>query len=171
MIRVTEKLQLTLLPLCNLLRTKLETSQVHVFSPVAGIGVGMLFITAQVVVFYNMILGWALFYTAVSFENDLPFSLCDHSFNTPCKFPFSYLGKLHDNIVKSRPGEFLGGLRDALNEARLSLSGCADFGTFLFEQRILASRGFFTISPAPVSPTRTMAVAVLCCQFLWTFTP
>ncbi len=123
MIRVTEKLQLTLLPLCNLLRTKLETSQVHVFSPVAGIGVGMLFITAQVVVFYNMILGWALFYTAVSFENDLPFSLCDHSFNTPCKFPFSYLGKLHDNIVKSRPGEFLGGLRDALNEARLSLSG------------------------------------------------
>ena len=51
-----------------------------------GIGLGMIIVTFQVTVFYNMILAWSLYYTAVSFDEKLPFNSCSNSFNSPCKY-------------------------------------------------------------------------------------
>ncbi|KAG1663868.1 Sodium- and chloride-dependent glycine transporter 2 [Nymphon striatum] len=47
-----------------------------------GLGFAMLVITTLVVIYYNMIIAWALFYTVASFTSKLPWSDCQHEWNS-----------------------------------------------------------------------------------------
>lgn len=55
----------------------------------AGIGVGMVIVSALVAVYYNMIIAWSFFYLFASFTSDLPWQYCDRDYNTPCKHAHS----------------------------------------------------------------------------------
>ncbi|KAK8399192.1 hypothetical protein O3P69_003362 [Scylla paramamosain] len=49
----------------------------------AGLGWGMIMVSALVSIYYNVILAWAFFYTFASFTSELPWTDCDNDFNTP----------------------------------------------------------------------------------------
>ncbi|KAK7496037.1 hypothetical protein BaRGS_00012738, partial [Batillaria attramentaria] len=50
------------------------------FAPIfSGIGVGMVIVSALVAIYYNMIIGWALYYLFASFTDDLPWTRCQGS--------------------------------------------------------------------------------------------
>lgn len=47
------------------------------FAPIfSGIGVGMVIVSALVCIYYNMIIGWAIYYLFASFTSDLPWNEC-----------------------------------------------------------------------------------------------
>lgn len=49
------------------------------FSPLfQGVGIGMVLIAGTVMLYYNVILAWTLFYAVASFEEPLPWKGCDH---------------------------------------------------------------------------------------------
>ena len=50
-----------------------------------GIGFGMMIISFIGCIYYNMIIGWAIYYIAASFQSELPWSHCRNDFNTDCK--------------------------------------------------------------------------------------
>ena len=52
---------------------------------ILGLGLGMLLICFIGCVFYNMIIGWSLYYLFASFTSELPWSHCGNDFNTECK--------------------------------------------------------------------------------------
>lgn len=59
------------------------------FSPLfQGVGVGMVLIAGTVMLYYNVILAWTLFYMLVSFEEPLPWRGCDHAWTS--KYCYSY---------------------------------------------------------------------------------
>ena len=47
-----------------------------------GLGYGMLFVSFLVVIYYNMIMAWTLFYTVAGFQSELPWRNCGNDFNT-----------------------------------------------------------------------------------------
>ena len=47
-----------------------------------GIGHGMVVMTGIVAIYYNVILSWAIYYFAMSFNAVLPWSNCDNDWNT-----------------------------------------------------------------------------------------
>jgi len=47
-----------------------------------GIGYGMLGITVVVSIYYNVIIAWALYYLANTFQSELPWVTCTNSWNT-----------------------------------------------------------------------------------------
>ncbi len=49
----------------------------------AGVGAGMVIISFIGSIYYNMIIGWALYYMFASFQKVLPWQGCDHDYNTP----------------------------------------------------------------------------------------
>ena len=52
---------------------------------ILGLGLGMLLICFIGCVFYNMIIGWSLYYLFASFTSELPWSHCSNNFNTERK--------------------------------------------------------------------------------------
>ena len=42
----------------------------------------MVLVSALTSIYYNMILGWALYYLFASFTSDLPWTTCDGSWNS-----------------------------------------------------------------------------------------
>ena len=48
----------------------------------AGLGIAMVLVSALTSIYYNMILGWALYYLFASFTSDLPWTTCDGSWNS-----------------------------------------------------------------------------------------
>ena len=48
----------------------------------AGVGYCAVFIAFYVSFYYNVIIGWSLYYVSSSFSWELPWSGCDHSWNT-----------------------------------------------------------------------------------------
>uniref|UniRef100_UPI00358EFBCF sodium- and chloride-dependent taurine transporter-like isoform X3 n=1 Tax=Myxine glutinosa TaxID=7769 RepID=UPI00358EFBCF len=48
-----------------------------------GVGIGGIVCLSLSVVYYIVIMAWALFYLAYSFTNDLPWATCNHTWNTP----------------------------------------------------------------------------------------
>ena len=50
----------------------------------AGLGLGMVIISF-ISVYYNMIIGWSLYYMFASFTSELPWSHCGNDFNTDRK--------------------------------------------------------------------------------------
>lgn len=51
-----------------------------------GLGYGMLVITSLVVIYYNLIIAWTLFYTFASFTSKLPWSDCQNYWNSNSKY-------------------------------------------------------------------------------------
>uniref|UniRef100_A0A8C4QK44 Uncharacterized protein n=1 Tax=Eptatretus burgeri TaxID=7764 RepID=A0A8C4QK44_EPTBU len=47
-----------------------------------GIGIGGVVCLSFSIIYYNIIMTWALFYLAYSFTNDLPWATCNHTWNT-----------------------------------------------------------------------------------------
>ena len=49
-----------------------------------GLGVAQLVVSAEVCIYYNMIIGWSLFYLVSTFVNivSLPWASCDNYWNT-----------------------------------------------------------------------------------------
>lgn len=59
------------------------------FSPLLqGLGLGMVLIAGMVMLYYNVILAWTLYYMVASFEEPLPWKGCNHSWSS--KFCYSY---------------------------------------------------------------------------------
>ncbi|XP_025084088.1 sodium- and chloride-dependent glycine transporter 1-like [Pomacea canaliculata] len=48
-----------------------------------GIGFGMVLLTSMGSIYYNVIISWALYYLAVSFNSVLPWTTCGNSWNSP----------------------------------------------------------------------------------------
>lgn len=53
-----------------------------------GLGFGMVLVAGIVMLYYNVILAWTLFYMLASFEEPLPWRGCDHAWTS--KFCYSY---------------------------------------------------------------------------------
>nr|WLN44359.1 AAT4 [Sinonovacula rivularis] len=54
------------------------------FAPLfQGVGVGMVAVSAMVAIYYNMIIGWSLYYLFASFTSKLPWDECDPEWSTP----------------------------------------------------------------------------------------
>ncbi|XP_053405697.1 sodium-dependent proline transporter-like isoform X2 [Mercenaria mercenaria] len=71
-----------------------------------GVGVGMVVVSALVAIYYNMIIGWALYYLFASFTSELPWESCDLKWATPMCLDFiekvanaSYCQGLHINFT------------------------------------------------------------------------
>ena len=47
-----------------------------------GLGYGMLIISFLVVIYYNMIIAWTLFYTMASLSTELPWQYCGNTMLT-----------------------------------------------------------------------------------------
>ena len=54
----------------------------YVFVLIQGIGHGMVIMTGIVAIYYNVILSWAIYYFAMSFSAELPWSNCNNDWNT-----------------------------------------------------------------------------------------
>ena len=50
-----------------------------------GIGVGMVVVSSLVAIYYNMIIGWSLYYLFASFTSELPWQKCRPEWSTPSK--------------------------------------------------------------------------------------
>jgi len=48
----------------------------------AGVGFGMVIISAIVCVYYNVIIAWTVYYFVLSFSWELPWATCGHYWNT-----------------------------------------------------------------------------------------
>jgi len=53
-----------------------------------GLGYGMITVSSIVMLYYNMIIAWTLFYMAASMTEILPWSTCDPSWSTPSCFSY-----------------------------------------------------------------------------------
>ncbi|XP_063232699.1 sodium- and chloride-dependent glycine transporter 1 [Bacillus rossius redtenbacheri] len=53
-----------------------------------GLGYGMVIVSAIVMLYYNLIIAWTIFYMFASLRSVLPWQSCDHEWNTP--YCFSY---------------------------------------------------------------------------------
>lgn len=62
----------------------------HVFEYLVctGVGVGMILTTLIGNIYYNIVIGWSLFYLVQSCQKELPWSHCRNDFNTDCKIAF-----------------------------------------------------------------------------------
>jgi SNF family Na+-dependent transporter len=63
---------------------------IHVFNStndISGVGVGMVAVSAMVAIYYNMIIGWSLYYLFASFTSELPWEKCDPEWATESKYP------------------------------------------------------------------------------------
>ena len=49
---------------------------------IIGVGVGMVAVSAMVAIYYNMIIGWSLYYLFASFTSELPWEKCDPEWAT-----------------------------------------------------------------------------------------
>ena len=49
----------------------------------AGVGFGMVIISAVVCVYYNVIIAWTIYYFVLSFAWELPWSTCNNDWNSP----------------------------------------------------------------------------------------
>eukprot|EP00795_Rhopilema_esculentum_P014349 gene14349-5394_t len=59
----------------------------------AGVGYAMLIVCFLISVYYNVIIGWILFYLFDSFRADVPWRRCDHKWNSPkCMQKLSIIG-------------------------------------------------------------------------------
>ena len=61
------------------------------FSTLTGIGWGMFLVSCLIAVYYNMIIGWTLFYLFASFNKDVPWRHCENDWNSPRKLNFKKL--------------------------------------------------------------------------------
>jgi len=50
----------------------------------AGIGAGMIVMVSIVMIYYPMVMAYALYYMFVSWQSQVPWYDCSNSFNTPC---------------------------------------------------------------------------------------
>ncbi|KAL4227906.1 hypothetical protein ACF0H5_013346 [Mactra antiquata] len=53
-----------------------------------GVGVGMVAVSAMVAIYYNMIIGWSLYYLFASFTSELPWTNCDPEWASPMCLDF-----------------------------------------------------------------------------------
>lgn len=51
--------------------------------PLAGIGYASIVIVSLLNIYYIIILAWAMYYLFQSFQSELPWAKCNHSWNTP----------------------------------------------------------------------------------------
>lgn len=52
-------------------------------SPIAGLGYGMVLVSGIVMLYYNLIIAWTLFYMFASWSRTLPWEKCDPEWCTP----------------------------------------------------------------------------------------
>ncbi len=62
------------------------SSFVHYSVLVSGIGWGMFIVSCLIAVYYNMIIGWTLFYLFASLNSDVPWRHCENDWNSPRKY-------------------------------------------------------------------------------------
>ena len=73
-----------------------------------GLGVGMVIVSAMVAIYYNMIIGWALYYLFASFTSELPWEECDPDWGSDCEYihlillliSWVHKNKLHQNVIE-----------------------------------------------------------------------
>lgn len=54
-----------------------------------GLGYGMIIVSAVVMLYYNIIIGWTIFYMVASFTmGELPWQSCKSEWSTDCKFDY-----------------------------------------------------------------------------------
>lgn len=51
-----------------------------------GLGYGMVIVSAIVMLYYNLIIGWTIFYMFASLSSELPWQHCNDKWATQCKF-------------------------------------------------------------------------------------
>lgn len=51
----------------------------HMMPGFKGLGYGMIFISFLITIYYNVIIAWTLYYTAVGFSSELPWTFCGNS--------------------------------------------------------------------------------------------
>ena len=51
-----------------------------------GVGLGMVIISFIGSIYYNMIIGWSLYYMFMSWTKTLPWATCSHGYNTESKY-------------------------------------------------------------------------------------
>lgn len=56
-----------------------------------GLGYGMIIVSAVVMLYYNVILAWAIFYMLQSIGSDLPWRGCEQPWSTQCKYSFLFI--------------------------------------------------------------------------------
>ena len=64
-----------------------------------GIGYGMIIVSAIVMLYYNMIIAWTIFYIFVSFGKTLPWERCEPEWRTPV----CYSNKAKDECMRLYP--------------------------------------------------------------------
>lgn len=50
-----------------------------------GLGYGMIIVSAIVMLYYNLIIGWTIFYMFASIRTELPWQNCKKEWSTECK--------------------------------------------------------------------------------------
>ena len=75
------------------------------FCPIAeGVGYGMIVLVTIVMLYYNVIIGWTIFYIVASFEDQLPWDGCGNAWNTPNCFSYAEM-----NACKSQNNVYFNG--------------------------------------------------------------
>ncbi|XP_076468790.1 sodium-dependent proline transporter-like [Babylonia areolata] len=76
------------------------------FAPLfKGLGLSMVAVSGLTAVYYNMILGWSLYYLFASFTSDLPWNTCDGHWNSKnCSLKFPFVTCEDENNVQNEDG-------------------------------------------------------------------
>lgn len=51
-----------------------------------GLGYGMIIVSGLVMLYYNLIIGWTIYYMASSLKAELPWQHCEEDWSTKCKY-------------------------------------------------------------------------------------
>lgn len=52
-----------------------------------GLGAGMVIVSAIVMLYYNLIIAWTIFYMCASFRRELPWQNCEAAWSTESEYP------------------------------------------------------------------------------------
>ncbi|XP_018334453.1 sodium-dependent serotonin transporter [Agrilus planipennis] len=67
-----------------------------------GIGYAICLIDIYMGMYYNTIIGWAVYYLVASFQSELPWTRCNNSWNTPDCRPVKFIGAQHNLTSPAR---------------------------------------------------------------------
>lgn len=85
-----------------------------------GIGYGMIIVSAIVMLYYNMIIAWTIFYIFVSFNKILPWERCEPEWRTP--LCYSYKEKDECHSLQPNGTYFNNTCFDSFNSSLLNLT-------------------------------------------------